>query len=100
MEKLIDTLLQCEVDKALTHVETAQWLCDFVPALRERLYDRPRAAEQSPSRVRLLSTAFMGLAVVDLGSFVQLIGKDLDDPAILPDNVYSMDEIGILLSVS
>jgi hypothetical protein len=28
-----------------------------------------------------------------------VIGKELDDPAILPENVYNMDETGILLSV-
>jgi hypothetical protein len=28
-----------------------------------------------------------------------LIGKELDDPTILPENVYNMDETGVLLSV-
>jgi hypothetical protein len=28
-----------------------------------------------------------------------VIGKELDDPAILPENVYNMDETGILFSV-
>jgi hypothetical protein len=28
-----------------------------------------------------------------------VIGKELSDPAIVPENVYNMDEIGVLLSV-
>lgn len=28
-----------------------------------------------------------------------MIGKELSDPAIVPENVYNMDETGVLLSV-
>jgi hypothetical protein len=61
---------------------------------------RKRHPELIARKVRPLDWARHGHNIYDkVMQWFALIGRELSDPAIIPDNVYNMDETGVLLSI-
>ncbi|KAI4099490.1 MAG: hypothetical protein LQ339_005917 [Xanthoria mediterranea] len=77
MDQLLDLLLDPSEQDVPTLMAEAEHLHDFIPKLRQRLYNQASVLEPSGANIVLLNKAFEGAAIVDLSPFTALTSGHL-----------------------
>lgn len=77
MDRLLDVLLDPSEQDVPALMAEADHLHDFIPKLRQRLYNQASVLEPSGANIVLLKKAFEGATIVDLSPFTALTAGHL-----------------------